>query len=101
MGVKRNPTGPLITAPLYQIQDAVFWGKTVQPNIDAQDDDQPYIVRSFDRLDHIAAVMLGDSQLGWVLLARNDLRLAPNDLVPGMKIFAPTRESLRRRGIIR
>lgn len=101
MGVKRNPTGPLSTATLIQINEAVFWGRTRPPKIEPRDDDGIYIVRNFDRVDQIAHQRLGDIQLGWVILERNNLRLAPNDLVPGQKIFIPTRESLRQRGIVR
>jgi len=101
MGVKREPTGPLITATLFQINECIFWGRTRPKNIDPQDDDERYIVTNFDRLDLIAARRLGDSQLGWVILQRNNLRLAPNDLVPGTTIFIPTREGLRKRGVVR
>lgn len=100
MGVSRNPTGPLITSTLYQINEAVFWGKTVPPTIEPMDDDEVYIVRNFDRIDLIAHARMGDSQLGWVILERNNLRLVPNDLVPGMQLYLPSRESLSRRGII-
>jgi len=101
MGVKRNPTGPLTTSNLYQINECIFWGKTRPPIIEARDDDEIYLVKSFDRLDLIAANRLGDSQLWWTILARNDLRLAPNDLIPGRQIYIPTRQGLRSRGIAR
>lgn len=101
MGVQRNPSGPLITATLVQINEALFWGKTKPPSIDPRDDDEIYIVKNYDRLDVIASDRLGDVQLGWVILERNNLRLSPNDLVPGRELFIPTRESLRTRGIIR
>lgn len=101
MGVKRNPIGPLTTATLYQINEAIFWGRTRPAEIDPRDDDEVYVVRNFDRIDLIAANQLGDPQLWWVILERNDLRLAPNDLVPGQKIFIPSRQSLRSRGIVR
>lgn len=101
MGVKRNPTGPLTLATLYQIDDVIFWGQTRAPTIAARDDDEAYTVTNFDRIDLLANAKLGDPQLWWVILARNELRLPPNDLVPGEKIFIPTRESLRSRGIVR
>ena len=101
MGVRRNPTGPLTTATLHQISEAIFWGPTRAPTIAARDDDERHTVTSFDRIDLLADTKLGDSQLFWVILARNDLRLPPNDLVPGQSIFIPTRESLRERGIVR
>lgn len=100
MGVRRNPTGPLINSTLYQTGDAVFWGKTVVPEIEAQDDDVVHVLTTVDRIDTLAHRMLGDSQLGWVILARNNMRLWPNDFVPGAKIYVPTRESLNRRGIV-
>ena len=101
MAVKKNPTGPLTTASLRRINEVIFWAPTRPRDIGPQDDDQVYTIRSHDRLDNIAADRLNDQQLGWVILHRNDMRLAPNDLVPGRKIFIPTRESLRRRGYIR
>lgn len=100
MAVKRNPIGPLTTASLRRINEVVFWAPTRPSAIAARDDDEVYTIRSHDRLDNIAAARLNDPQLGWVILHRNDMRLAPNDLVPGRKIFIPTRESLRVRGII-
>ena len=101
MGVKRNPTGPLTTAVLYQINECIFWGRTYPPTIEPMDDDQVYVVTNYGRLDLIAATQLGDSQLWWVIMARNNLRLVPNDLVPGQQIFIPSRQSLRSRGIAR
>lgn len=101
MGVQRNPTGPLINAQLRQIEDAIFWGPTQPRDIDPWDDDLEYTVKIADRIDLIAAQKLNDPQLGWVIMHRNNLRLMPNDLVPGMKIYIPTRESLRTRGIVK
>lgn len=101
MGVQRNPSGPLITATLIQVEEVLFWGRTRPPDIEPRDDDEEYTVRDFDRVDLIAHNRLGDVQLGWVILQRNNLRITPNDLVPGRKIFIPTREGLRERGIVR
>jgi hypothetical protein len=100
MGLVRNPLGPLETATLYQEKDVIFWGQTRPQEIEALDTDISYTVKIADRLDLIAFRLLGSSQFGWIILQRNGLRLAPNDLVPGQKIFIPTLESLKRRGII-
>ena len=100
MGVSRNPIGPLSTSTLGRINEVIFWGPTQPPTIEAEDTDITYLVKIADRIDDIAARILGDAQLMWVILHRNDLRLAPNDLVPGRNIFIPTRASLSRRGIV-
>ena len=100
MAVRRNPNGPLITTSLRGINDVIFWTATRAIDILARDDDESYTIKSHDRLDNIAASKLLDPQLGWIILLRNDLRLVPNDLIPGRKIFIPTRQSLRDRGII-
>ncbi len=71
MAVKRNPIGPLTTSSLRRINEVFFWAPTRPRSIAPR-----------------------------VILLRNDLRLVPNDLVPGRKIFIPTRESLRVRGLI-
>ena len=100
MGVSRNPIGQLRTATLGNINEAVFWSPTQPKSIEPEDSDVVYLIRSHDRLDNIASEQLGDPNLGWIILHRNDLRLAPNDLVPGRNIFIPTRETLSRRGFI-
>lgn len=100
MAVTRNPLGPLIYAALHQINDVIWFDKTRPPTIDPQDDDEVYTVTNYDRVDLIASNRLGSEQLSWVILLRNNLRLVPNDFVPGMKIFIPSRDSLQRRGII-
>lgn len=100
MGFRRNPRGPLIYATLHRINDVVFWAQTRPPTISPEDTDKAHLVTTADRIDVIADTELGDSELWWVILERNGLRLPPNDLVPGQTIFIPTRESLRRRGIV-
>jgi hypothetical protein len=101
VAISRNPLGPLPYAGLYQINDVIWFDKTRPPTIDPQDDDEIYTVTNFDRLDLLAFNKLGNSQLAWVILLRNNFRLAPNDFVPGMQISIPSRASLQRRGIVR
>lgn len=100
MGLSRNPSGPLRNAILSRLDEVIFFSPTIPPDIDPEDSDISYIVKIGDRLDLLAARTLRDAQLGWVILHRNDLRLAPNDLVPGRTIYIPTIESLQRRGIV-
>lgn len=100
MGVSRNPIGPLRTSFLTQFDDVFFFSPTNPVDIAPEDTDIVYLIKIADRLDNIASATLGSEQLGWVILHRNNLRLVPNDLIPGRTIFIPTRESLVRRGII-
>lgn len=100
MSVSRNAYGPLIYSTLTEIDSVVFWGQTRPPEIGPLDSDIGHTVRISDRIDLLASQFLGDSQLGWAILERNGMRLMPNDLVPGVKIFIPTRQSLLDRGII-
>src|SRR5579859_4309880 len=100
MAIEFNQSGPLKYAILMQINEAIFWDKTRPPIINPSDDDERHTVTTSDRLDLLAFQKLGDSAYGWIILLRNDLRLVPNDLVPGQTIFIPTLDSLRRRGII-
>lgn len=101
MGLNRNPNGPLRTAVLSRISEVVFFAPTRPVDIDPADSDIAYIVKIADRLDLIASRILGNAHLWWVILHRNDIRLMPNDLVPGRTIFIPTLDSLNRRGILR
>lgn len=101
MAVRRNPTGPLTTSTLWQIEETIFWGPTKPRNIPPRDDDREYMIKIGDQIDLIANKFYGDPQLWWVIVHRNDLRLIPNDLVPGRNIYIPTRDGLRRRGFVR
>jgi len=99
MGVKRNTLGPLIHAELTQIEEVVFWDKTIPPSVDAEDTDETYIVEMGDRPDYQGFQKLGASNLGWVIMERNEMRLWPDDFVPGRKLKVPSRDSVRKRGI--
>jgi len=127
MGVIRNPRGPLDHATLVQIESVVFWEKTTPPAVDARDTDEPYLVQMADRHDLLAFRKMGTSHHGWILMERNsvqrptvtrvvldngrvyggedhtvkvsDMRLWPNDFVPGKTIRIPGRDGIRQRGI--
>lgn len=100
MGVRRNPQGPLRFASLRRIEETTFWEQTRPPAITPEDTDRAHTVRIADRIDNLATAYLGSQHLWWVILLRNNISIVPNGLVPGRKIFIPTRESLSRRGIV-
>ena len=99
MGVKRNPLGPLSHADLIQIDEVIFWDKSQPPAINSLDTDMTYLVQMADRPDYLAFRELDSSNLGWVIMELNQMRLWPDDFVPGLQIKLPSRDSLRRRGI--
>lgn len=103
--IRRNPQGPLRNATLVQFNEVLFWDKTAPPTIAPADDDSQYTVKSFDRHDFIGFRELGSSQFGWIIMERQDqagdqMRLWPNDWVPGRRIAIPSRDSLSARGIV-
>jgi len=98
--ITRNALSPLIHSRLIAIDEVVFWDKPRFPVILSRDDDTPYIVQRGERLDNLAFSQLGSERLGWVIMVRNELGLAPNDLVPGAIIFIPSIDGLKQRGII-
>lgn len=110
MGVRRNSNGPLRHSTLTQIgsvDSTTFWDRTAPPPIEPLDTDETYVVQMADRVDLLAFRKVGSSQLGWAIMERNsdivpeevDMRLWPNDFVPGRPIKIPSRVSLRDRGI--
>lgn len=110
MGVRRNGASPLIHAELFQlgfVNGVTFWDKTQPPEVAPESTDQTYIIEMADRHDLLAFRRMGASHLGWVIMERNkdiepeeiDMRLWPNDFVPGRPIKIPSRESIRRRGV--
>jgi len=107
MGTLRNPQGPLQHAELVQINEVVFWDRTMPPVVDPVDTDEDYIVQMADRSDLLTQVKMSNSQWPWVLMERNrseedgeiDMRLWPNDYVPGATIKLPSRDSVIQRGI--
>jgi hypothetical protein len=106
---RRNPQGPLIHSVLTQVIEVVFWDRTLPPKVDPVDTDEPYIVQMGDRHDLLAARKIRSSQWGWIVMERNrseedqeiDMRLWPNDFVPGATIMLPSRDSIVGRGISR
>ena len=108
MGVRRNPAGPLFNADLVQVNECVFWDRTLPPPVNPVDTDEPYIIQMGDRHDLLASRKIKNSQQGWAIMERNrseedqelDMRLWPNDFVPGANIMIPSRDSLIARGIV-
>jgi hypothetical protein len=103
--VRRNPSGPLRYSTLVKINECLFWNKTKPPLIEPSDDDSFYLVKRQERQDFTAFTELGSSQLGWVIMERQDqngdqMRLWPNDFYPGRRIQIPSRDSLSRRRIV-
>jgi len=110
MAATSDPQGPLVNAPLWRVgtaESVEFWGRTYPPKIEPDSTDMPYIIEMQDRHDLLAYRLMGSSQLGWIIMERNydisegeiDMRLWPNDFVPGLQIKIPSRESLRNRGL--
>jgi hypothetical protein len=100
MAFRSNAQGPLIHADLMKIDDVFFFDKTRPPPVAARNDDMDYICTDRDRHDLVAYRKLQSSQLGWTIMERNDMRLWPNDWVPGFSIKIPTRDSLGQRGVV-
>jgi hypothetical protein len=112
MALSRNPQGPLRNADLVQVGDdadgVIFFDRTLPPPVLPDSGDPSYLVEMADRHDLLAYRKMGNSQYGWVIMLRNadldpeevDMRLWPNDFVPGRSIKIPVRTSLENRGII-
>lgn len=100
MSIEYNAQGQLKTAALKQIDETVFWDKTRPTEIQPAADDVPYTIRIGDRLDLLAFDKLQDASRGWIILLRNNIRLWPNDFVPGVTIYIPTLASLSKQGIV-
>lgn len=109
MGVRRNPQGPLLHAQLVQVNEVVFWDRTLPPRVDAVDTDERYIVEMGDRHDLLAMRKITSSQWGWIIMERNrseedgqlDMRLWPNDFVPGLTAMLPAAKTISERGLSR
>ena len=108
MGVFRDPQSPLTNAQLTQVgisDGVVFWDRTLPPRIEPTTQDESYIIEISDRHDLLATRKLGDPELGWAIMERNydieegeiDMRLWPNDFVPGYTIKIPPSISLKSR----
>ena len=111
MGTRRNRHGPLRHSELVQVgstDGVVFWDRTLPPPVKAESIDASYIIEMEDRHDLLASRKVGSSHMGWAIMERNndivseevDMRLWPNDFVPGLTIKIPALSSLQRRGIV-
>jgi hypothetical protein len=95
-----NSQGPLRHSQFMKIDDVFFYDKTRPPPVAARADDMDYICTERDRHDLVAFAKVQSSQLGWAIMERNDMRLWPNDWVPGFSIKIPTRTSLESRRVV-
>jgi hypothetical protein len=100
MAIRFDPSSPLIHATLHESEGVIFWGRTRPPLNESHEGDVVHVCRTYERLDMLSLEHYGDIRLGWVILRRNDIFLAPDELYEGRKIFIPTRDSLVRRGIL-
>ena len=98
--VKRNPVGPLRFSQQRRVDGVTFFDRTRPGEIEPDEEDHDYIIRIGDRYDKLAHDELDDDAIGHLIMLRNDMRLWPNDFVPGRRIQIPTRESLEGRGFI-
>lgn len=112
MGVRRNKEGPLYHALLVRVgttDGVTFFDRTQPPDIKPSSIDGDYVVEMADRHDLLAARQLGTPQAGWTIMERNkdidpeeiDMRLWPNDFVPGRTIKIPPVDNLRSNGVIK
>ena len=102
---RRHPQGPLRSATLILFDDVLFWDKTRPLPVKASDDDEDYLIKSFDRYDFLSSRFLGTSRAGHNIMLRNEtdaepMRLWPNHFVPGRRIQIPTRDGLRDSGAL-
>lgn len=98
--IKRNPVGPLRFSNQRRVDGVTFFERTRPGDIDPHQDDHDYLIKIGDRYDSLAFAELEDDAVGHLIMLRNDMRLWPNDFVPGRRIQIPTRESLEERGFI-
>ena len=99
MGLAVNPLDFLSTANLVIVDNVIFWEKSAPKAIEALDSDTDYTIKIQERPDSISVRQLQSKNLGWTVMDRNNMRLWPNDMVPGVTIQVPSRESLDTRGI--
>jgi hypothetical protein len=99
MALSITPSGPLEYAALVVADGVTWFEKTMPPKVEDQHTDVPYTIKIGNRQDLLSFRQLGKSALHWVIMERNDMRLWPNDFVPGLEIRIPTFESIRSRGI--
>jgi len=98
--IKRNPVGPLRSAQMTRVDGVLFFDRSRPGNITPHEDDHDYLIKIGDRYDSLAQEELQEDAIGHLIMLRNDMRLWPNDFVPGKRIQIPTRESLEEKGFI-
>jgi len=94
----------LIHSPYIEINDGdesvFFWDRSQPPEITPDVTDALYTLKDGDRLDTLAQRFYKDTDLKWVIQWVNDIRLEVVDMVPGMELRIPSRDRLRRLGLI-
>jgi hypothetical protein len=67
-----------------------FWDLPEYPEIGPAGDDIMYTVNRLDRIDLIANAFYESADLWWIIAIRNDMRLLPNDMYEGQKLYVPS-----------
>lgn len=99
--VRHDEDSELIHAQFLRVEDVTFFDRTQPPAITPDKTDLLHVVREGDILDNMAKAAYGNERLKWVIQWVNDIRLEPVDLIPGEEIRIPTRERLRKLGLVR
>jgi len=94
----------LIHAPFLEITDGkesvFFWDRSQIPEITPDVTDALYVLRDGDRLDNLAQAFYKNDNLKWILQWVNNIRLEVVDMIPGTEFRVPTRDRLRRLGLV-
>jgi len=94
----------LIHAPYLEVVDGndtvEFWGRSQIPEITPDVTDRLYTLRTGDRLDNLAQTFYGNDNYKWIIQWVNDIRLEVVDMIPGVELRFPTRDRLKRLGLV-
>lgn len=95
-----NARSELIHAFINVVADVAYWTRTDPPQIFPDFDDFIYEVQEQDILDNLASQYYGEPYMRWVIKRINNIRLEPNQLIPGVEIRIPSVVRMRREGVI-
>ena len=85
----------LVHANLLSVDGVEFWQRPEIPELPASSRDTPHTVEDGDTLERIAKKHFNRDDWDWVIAHKNNLRLLPSELRPGMVLMIPDTATVR------
>lgn len=86
----------LVHSELQNIDGIEFFSRPELPNFTESSTDKQHTVADGERLDSLSRRYYKQDSFYWVIAHRNDIRIFPEELIPGHRIIIPSASKIRK-----